>query len=204
VNSGAPGAGGIFLGSVVVHRKACTEHRDAVHIQFAFEERGMEGEKLEKYIVDETDEAYHRMEDASADLVNTKPTAKLAGILALCRYIGPLFEGDDSPDLPEYISYDDDTQATPTEALCHVHFTSGNWSSREGGACWPGLLGQLRGFIFRDGSDHPTSFLTAAAVRHFAHVDGGLSREEIRTWALMGAGAFIGVLLATLFFQRQR
>jgi hypothetical protein len=46
--------------------------------------------------------------------------------------------------------------------------------------------------------------VTAAAVRHFAHVDGGLSREEIRTWALMGAGAFIGVLLATLFFQRQR
>ncbi|HEY1401759.1 MAG TPA: hypothetical protein VF953_09225 [Terriglobales bacterium] len=112
------------MGSVVVHRKACTEHRDAVHIQIAFEERGMEGEKLEKYnrLVDETDEAYHRMEDASADLVNTKPMT-LAGILALCRYIGPLFEGDDSPDLPEYISYDDDTQATPAEALCHVRFT---------------------------------------------------------------------------------
>jgi hypothetical protein len=46
--------------------------------------------------------------------------------------------------------------------------------------------------------------VTAAAVRHFAHVGGGLSREEIRTWALIGAGALIGVLLAIPFFRRQR
>jgi hypothetical protein len=46
--------------------------------------------------------------------------------------------------------------------------------------------------------------VTAAAVRHYAHVGGGLSREEIRTWALMGAGALIGVLLATLYFRRRR
>jgi hypothetical protein len=59
------------------------------------------------------------MEDASGELVNTKPTT-LAGIAALCRYIGPLFEGDDSPDLPEYISYDDDTQETPAESLCQT------------------------------------------------------------------------------------
>jgi hypothetical protein len=45
--------------------------------------------------------------------------------------------------------------------------------------------------------------VTAAAVRHFAHVGGGLSREEIRTWALICAGALIGVLLAILFFRRQ-
>jgi len=161
------------LGSVVVHRKACTEHRDAVHIQIAFEERGMEGEKLEKYnrLVDETDEAYHRMEDASADLVNTKPMT-LAGILALCRYIGPLFEGDDSPDLPEYISYDDDTQATPAEALCHVRFTfrqlviTGRWR------VLPGLLGQLRGLIFEDGSDHPTSFQANCCNSHCSCSDG--------------------------------
>ena len=46
--------------------------------------------------------------------------------------------------------------------------------------------------------------VTAAAVRHFAHMDGGLSREEIRTWALIGAGVLIGVLLAIPFFRRQR
>ena len=46
--------------------------------------------------------------------------------------------------------------------------------------------------------------VTAAAVRHFAHMDGGLSREEIRTWALIGAGALIGVLFAILVFRRQR
>jgi hypothetical protein len=46
--------------------------------------------------------------------------------------------------------------------------------------------------------------VTAAAVRHFAHMDGGLSREEIRTWALIGAGVLIGVLLAIPFFRRQQ
>ena len=46
--------------------------------------------------------------------------------------------------------------------------------------------------------------LTAATVRHFAHVGGGLSREEIRTWALLGAGALIGALLTITFFRSQR
>jgi hypothetical protein len=46
--------------------------------------------------------------------------------------------------------------------------------------------------------------VTAAAARHFAHVDGGLSREEIRAWALIGVGVLIGVLGATLFFRRQQ
>ena len=58
------------------------------------------------------------MDEAAGTLVNTQPRT-LAGILALCRYIGPLFEGDDSPDLPEFISYDDDTQETPAEALSY-------------------------------------------------------------------------------------
>jgi hypothetical protein len=48
------------------------------------------------------------------------------------------------------------------------------------------------------------ALVTAAAVRHFAHVGGGLSREEIRAWALVGAGALIGVLFAILVFRRQR
>jgi hypothetical protein len=52
-------------------------------------------------------------------LVNTKPTT-LAGILALCRYIEPLFGETDQPDLPEYIDYDDDTQAYIPEAFAYV------------------------------------------------------------------------------------
>jgi hypothetical protein len=106
---------------IEAHRKACTEHHEAVHIHMAFEEIGMEGEKLEKYnsLVAETDATYDRLDDVGCDLINTQPTS-LAGILALCRYINPLFEEEDSPDLPTYISYDDDTTATPAEALCYV------------------------------------------------------------------------------------
>ena len=103
------------------HRKAAREHIEAVRIQFAYEEHGgIQGERLEEYqrLDGETDEAYDRMEHASRDLVNTKP-ATLAGIVAVCRYVGALLEGYDSPDLPEYISYDD-TQETPAEALCHT------------------------------------------------------------------------------------
>jgi hypothetical protein len=103
------------------HRKAAREHHEAVDIHMAFEELDMEGEKLEKYnsLVAETDASYDRLDDVGCDLINTKPTT-LAGILALCRYIKPLFEEDDSPDLPVHILYDDDTTATPIEALCYV------------------------------------------------------------------------------------
>jgi hypothetical protein len=103
------------------HRKACAAHNEAINIHMAFEESGMEGEKLEKYkrLVAETDAAYDRLDDVGCDLINTRPTT-LAGILALCRYISPLFEEEDSPDLPTYILYDDGTTATPAEALCYV------------------------------------------------------------------------------------
>jgi hypothetical protein len=103
------------------HRKACREHNEAIDIHMEFEELGMTGAKLEEYnrLVAETDAAYDRLDDVGCDLINTKPTT-LAGILALCRYITPLFEEEDSPDLPEYILYDDDTTATPAEALCYV------------------------------------------------------------------------------------
>jgi hypothetical protein len=103
------------------HRKACAAHNEAINIHTDFEEVGMTGAKLEKYesLVAETDAAYDRLDDVGCDLINTKPTT-LAGILALCRYITPLFEEEDSPDLPTYILYDDDTTATPAEALCYV------------------------------------------------------------------------------------
>jgi hypothetical protein len=103
------------------HREACREHNEALDIHMDFEEVGMTGAKLEKYnsLVAETDAAYDHLDDVGCDLINTKPTT-LAGILALCRYISPLFEEEDSPDLPTHILYDDDTTATPAEALCYV------------------------------------------------------------------------------------
>jgi hypothetical protein len=103
------------------HRKACREHNEAVDTHMDFEEVGMTGEKLEKYnsLVAETAAAYDELEDAGLDLINTRPTT-LAGIFALCQYIKPLFAEDEAPDLPEYILYDDDTTATPAEALCYV------------------------------------------------------------------------------------
>jgi hypothetical protein len=105
------------------HRKAAREHLEAVRTEFAFEEAvSIKGERREEYehLYAATGDAWDAMDEAAGTLVNTQPTT-LAGILALCRYIGQLFEEDESPDLPEFISYDDDdTQETPTEALCHT------------------------------------------------------------------------------------
>ena len=103
------------------HRKAAREHIEALNIHCAFEECGMQGEKLEEYerLVALTDEAYYAMADVGRHLVNTRPTT-LAGILALCKYIEPLFGEVDQPDLPEYIDYDDDTQAYIPEAFAYV------------------------------------------------------------------------------------
>jgi hypothetical protein len=103
------------------HRKAAREHIEALNIHCAFEECGMQGEKLEEYerLVALTDEAYYAMSSAGCTLVNTRPTT-LAGILALCKYIEPLFGETDQPDLPEYIDYDDDTQAYIPEAFAYV------------------------------------------------------------------------------------
>jgi hypothetical protein len=106
---------------IEAHRKAAREHTEALNIHCAFEECGMQGEKLEEYerLVALTDEAYYAMADVGRHLVNTRPTT-LAGILALCRYIEPLFGETDQPDLPEYIDYDDDTQAYIPEAFAYV------------------------------------------------------------------------------------
>jgi hypothetical protein len=103
------------------HRKAAREHTEALNIHCAFEECGMQGEKLEEYerLVALTDEAYYAMADVGRHLVNTRPTT-LAGILALCKYIEPLFGEVDQPELPEYIDFDDDTQAYIPEAFAYV------------------------------------------------------------------------------------
>jgi hypothetical protein len=44
--------------------------------------------------------------------------------------------------------------------------------------------------------------VTAAALRHFLHVEAGFSREEIRSRIL--ATAAIGIFLAVVFFRWRR
>jgi hypothetical protein len=93
-----------------------------VRIQFAYEEHGgIEGERRQEYerLVALTDVAWVAMADAGCTLVNTRPTT-LAGILALCRYIEPLFGETDQPDLPDHFDYEDDASAYIPEAFAYV------------------------------------------------------------------------------------
>jgi hypothetical protein len=104
------------------HRKAARKHIEAVRIQFAYEEHGgKQGERLQEYRRLEalTDTAYYAMDEAGCSLVNTRPTT-LAGILALCRYIEPLFGETDQPDLPDNIEYEDAASAYIPEAFAYV------------------------------------------------------------------------------------
>jgi hypothetical protein len=104
------------------HRKAAREHIEAVRIQFAYEEHGgIQGERREEYqrLEAAVDVAWVAMADAGCTLVNARPTT-LARILALCRYIEPLFGETDQPDLPDHIDYEDDAQAYIPEAFAYV------------------------------------------------------------------------------------
>ena len=51
--------------------------------------------------------------------MNTKPTT-LAGIAALCRYIEPLLNENDWPDLPQVIYWEDDTESSAAGAFANV------------------------------------------------------------------------------------
>jgi hypothetical protein len=107
---------------IEAHRKAAAGHIEAVRVEFAFEEaHDIEGERKEEYdrLYAATGDAWDAMDEAARNLVTTKP-ATLAGILALCRYIEPLFGEDDQPKLPEHIEYEDDTQAYIPEAFAYV------------------------------------------------------------------------------------
>jgi hypothetical protein len=108
------------VGIIERHRAACETHKEAVSVEFAFEEIQMEGEKLRQYYIlqEQTAASYDRLEEAATDLVNTPPTT-LAGIAALCRYVEPLLADRDTPDLPETIAWDDDTESTPAGALAN-------------------------------------------------------------------------------------
>ena len=107
---------------IEAHRKATREHHEAVCVECAFEEANdFHGEQREEYqrLSAASGTAYDAKDEAGDTLVNTKPTT-LAGILALCRYIEPLFAETDQPDLPELIEYDDSASAYIPEAFAYV------------------------------------------------------------------------------------
>jgi hypothetical protein len=106
---------------IEAHRKAALDHNEAERVQFAFDAGGKTDERREEYdrLVALDNVAWGALTEAGCTLVNTLPTT-LAGILALCRYIEPLFGDTDQPDLPEYIDYEDDTQAYIPEAFAYV------------------------------------------------------------------------------------
>jgi hypothetical protein len=106
---------------IEAHRKAALDHNEEERIQFAFDAGGKTGERREEYdrLVALDNVAWGALTEAGCTLVNTKPTT-LAGILALCKYIEPLFGDTDQPDLPDYIDYEDDAQAYIPEAFAYV------------------------------------------------------------------------------------
>jgi hypothetical protein len=86
---------------IEAHRKAVLEHNEAERVQFAFDAGGKTGERREEYerLVALDNVAWAALTEAGCSLVNTRPTT-LAGILALCKYIEPLFGETDQPDRP--------------------------------------------------------------------------------------------------------
>jgi hypothetical protein len=93
-----------------------------VRLEGAFEEaHDIKGERREEYerLYAAADVAWVAMAEAGCALVNTRP-ATLAGILALCRYIEPLFAETEQPDLPEHIEYEDAAAAYIPEAFAYV------------------------------------------------------------------------------------
>jgi hypothetical protein len=72
------------------------------------------------------------------------------------------------------------------------------WGYWQGAAGWMDSLDQRFRYVlaFLIGA-----VITAAGLRHAIHIYGGISREEIRTGALMAIPA---VALAVIFFRRKR
>jgi hypothetical protein len=111
------------------HQAATATWREAVNVEFAYEKCGPEVEALDPVerqtyqstfdsLQEATSDAGDQMRETSIDLVNTPP-ASLAGIVALCEYIGPQLD-DDERHLPDEIEWDDGTQSTPAGAFANV------------------------------------------------------------------------------------
>jgi hypothetical protein len=103
------------------HRAAIAAHREAVRIEFAFEETNMKGKKLKQFqtLQQATQDACQLMDDIGAELVNTPPTT-FAGIAAWARYAEPLLNETDAPDLPEEVKRSDGTSSTSAAAFANT------------------------------------------------------------------------------------
>jgi hypothetical protein len=110
-------------------RVATAAYTEAVDVEFAYEKNGSEREAMdpverETYqntfdsLQEATSDADDQMNEASIELVNTPPTS-LAGIVALCEYIGPQLDSD-AYNLPDEIEWDDGTQSTPAGAFANA------------------------------------------------------------------------------------
>jgi hypothetical protein len=131
----SPAAGGSknssdpIFANIEKHRAATAAWSEAVRVEYAYEKDRNEVEALDLVergtyqstfdsLQEATSDAGDQMHEASTDLVNTPPTS-LAGIVALCEYIGPQLD-DDEHHLPDEIEWDDGTQSTPAGAFANV------------------------------------------------------------------------------------
>jgi len=103
------------------HKEVLAAYDAAVNVRGCFNDINMNDEQREQLavLVAAVDDAYEHMEDVGSDLVDTKPTT-LAGIGALCRYIEPFLNENDSPNLPQVIYWDDDTESSAAGAFANV------------------------------------------------------------------------------------
>jgi hypothetical protein len=102
------------------HRAAELAWKEAVHVEYAYENRDevreMKPRASKAYVrrfqqlQDATSDAADRMYDLVHDLV-TVPPATLAGIVALCTYLEPMFNDIDKSSLPDYVPVNEDDVA---------------------------------------------------------------------------------------------
>ncbi|WP_334445366.1 hypothetical protein [Bradyrhizobium sp. AZCC 1610] len=103
------------------HQQAVAAHDAVVDVRAAFDDFNMNDEQKTQLagLKAAVEEAWDRLEDTGSDLVNTKSTT-LAGVAALCRYVEPLLNEQDTVNLPEVICWDDDTASTAAGALANA------------------------------------------------------------------------------------
>ena len=111
------------------HRASAKTFQGAVSVEYAYEKADSKVEAMDpverqtyqsafQVLQEATSDAGDQMREASIDVVNTPP-ASLAGIIALCEYLGPQFE-DEALNLPEEIDWDDGSQSTPAAAFANT------------------------------------------------------------------------------------
>jgi hypothetical protein len=110
------------------HQAITTVWREAVRVEFAFEKNRSEVEAMNLVerktyqstfdsIQEATEDASDQMHEASVGLLNNPPSS-LAGIVALCEYVGPQLD-DDEHNLPDEIEWEDGTQSTVAGAFAN-------------------------------------------------------------------------------------